>query len=265
MSRFCKLTSCLFVLLTLSQNLWGQADVPKEATAVPGDGQLVRLDNKVYRAGVAADQFPVKVPKFYAPVRRAVWSQGSDIVSLDLSPELTYWTLSTKQVLSGQGTLMIEFDSPALLSNEVLPTASGADGSIWLPAHLAATHGEKLRYEPQPFKNTVGYWTQASDFAVWKFRVDKAGKFNLAVLQGCGVGQGGSRAVIDLQDATGKNVGQVEFDVLETGHFQNFQWIQVGTVELKEAGEFQLKVSPKQIRKNALMDIRMIHLIRLPG
>ena len=56
----------------------------------------------------------------------------------------------------------------------------------------------------------------------------------------------------------------IEFEVFETGHWQNFQWVQLGEVELRHKGEVELKVAPKQIKKAALMDIRAIHLIRLP-
>ncbi len=255
----------LMLLALFCPRVRAQVDVPKEAAPVPGDSQLVRLENRIYRSQLNSDQFPVKIPKFCAPVRGARWIQGTQSIPLDLTPEINHWNLSTKQSLTGQGTLVVEFDALALLPHELPLNQATADGSIWLPAHAATTNGEKLRYEPQPHKNTVGYWTQAGDFATWKFRVEKPGKFNLAILQGCGAGQGGSRAVVDLLDSAGKSVGQVEFDVLETGHFQNFQWIQLSTVEVKEPGEYQLKVSPKQIRKNALMDIRAVHLIRLPG
>src|ERR1044072_1350534 len=35
-----------------------------------------------------------------------------------------------------------------------------ADGSIVLLATNAVTHGKQIRYEPQPHKNTIGYWTK---------------------------------------------------------------------------------------------------------
>ncbi len=188
----------LLLVALYCSDVRSQIDIPKEATAVPADPQLVRLENRVYRSQLNSDQFPVKIPKFCAPVRGARWIQGSQSIPLDLTPEINHWSLSTKQSLTGQGTLVVEFDALALLPNELPLNQATADGSIWLPAHTAITSGEKLRYEPQPHKNTVGYWVQPGDFATWKFRVEKPGKFNLAILQGCGAGQGGSRAVVEF-------------------------------------------------------------------
>jgi hypothetical protein len=90
----------------------------------------------------------------------------------------------------------------------------------------------------------------------------------VAVLQGCGSGQGGSTAVLTI--ASSKSGEQAEklsqsFQVQETGHFQNFQWKQLEPVELKAAGTFKLEVAPEKIQKAALMDIRAIQLIRLPN
>jgi hypothetical protein len=186
---------------------------------------------------------------------------------LDVSPEITYWVPSTKEQLSESGLVTIEFDAPAKLLGELTPVRSAADGSFWLPAHLATTAGEKLRYEPQPHKNTVGYWTQAKDKAQWSFQLDKPGKFNVAVLQGCGTGQAGSLATLSIRQMTAEHHDEPlaqDFEVLETGHFQNFQWNQLTAVEIKQAGVYSLEVVPKEIRKNALMDIRAIHLVRLP-
>src|SRR5689334_21625962 len=43
--------------------------------------------------------------------------------------------------------------------------------TILLHSRDAAVHGKTLRYEPQPQKNTLGYWTDAADWASWDFTV----------------------------------------------------------------------------------------------
>ena len=35
-----------------------------------------------------------------------------------------------------------------------------SDGSIMLLATNATVHGTNIRYEPQPHKNTIGFWTR---------------------------------------------------------------------------------------------------------
>ena len=77
---------------------------------------------------------------------------------------------------------------------------------------------------------------------------------------------GGSTAEIALLAgaATDKPVAQIEFEVLETGHFQNFVWRHLGEINVTDAGDYQLRISPKNIKRGALMDVRAVHLIRLP-
>jgi hypothetical protein len=165
--------------------------------------------------------------------------------------------------------LEIQLDAAARMLDELQPISAAADGSFWLPAHFAQTHGSKLRYEPQPVKNTVGYWTNAEDYAEWTFQLDRPGRFNVGILQGCGRGQGGSLGLLSVrpeeseEDAATER-SAIEFEVEETGHFQNFRWRQLGELELPDSGTQKLRVKPIKIRQAALMDIRAIHLIRLP-
>jgi hypothetical protein len=207
----------------------------------------------------------LEIPRFCASVREVVWEDGNPS-SIKLTPEQESWRIESQRKNTQGKTMVLICGSPPLLPSEVQPVSSQADGSYYLPAHMATTAGEKVRFEPQSYKNTVGYWVGKQDTATWSVAVEKTGRFNVAVLQGCGRGQGGSTAgmTFTLKSALKmKPVGEVEFEVLETGHFQNFHWRQLGVVELPE-GMVNVRVAPKRIAKNALMDLRAIHLVRLP-
>ena len=54
----------------------------------------------------------------------------------------------------------------------------------------------KLRYEPEPHKDTLGYWVQPQDWAQWEFDSPGAGEFEVQLLQGCGTGSGGAEIEI---------------------------------------------------------------------
>jgi hypothetical protein len=242
---------------------------PAEARPIPAAPECLRLEKNIFRQDVSSKDFPLKIPRIAASLRQAKWSDGNQERILEVNPDIESWNVLSKQALpETPGLVTIDFDSEPLLLGELKPVEAAADGSFWLAAHFATTVGEKLRYEPQPHKNTVGYWTIAKDKAIWEFSLSKPGKFNVAVLQGCGRGQGGSTAMLSI--APSKDGDQAEkqtqkFQVLETGHFQNFQWKQLESVELKSAGTYKLEVAPEKIQKGALMDIRAIHLIRLPN
>lgn len=260
-------TACLAILFLVTTALAQPSQIPTQARPIPGAEQFLRFGNSIFRSEVSSKQFPLRLPRVAAPVRQVKWSQGDTVKELVVAPEPEYWVLTTKDQLTEPGLITIELDAPAALIDELAAIRSAADGSFWLPAHLATTVGEKLRYEPQPHKNTVGYWTGAQDKAQWRFQLDKPGRFNVAVLQGCGQGQGGSLATLTVRPLSAGSPGETsvqEFEVQETGHFQNFQWKQLQVIQLQQAGDYSLEVAPKAIRKNALMDIRAIQLIRLP-
>ena len=135
-------------------------------------------------------------------------------------------------------------------AHEPTPIEQGSDGSILLHARDAAIHGTTVRYEPQPFKNTIGYWTKAEDWVSWEFAVRKPGRFQVEILQGCGKGSGGSEVALE----TGSQ--RILATVLDTGGFQNFTNRVVGEVTLSEAGEYSLTAKPLRKPGVAVMDLR---------
>ncbi len=220
----------------------------------------------------------ITLPRIAAPVKSMIWidREGMAVPSkqeLKLQPEPTNWLITWESAPESAVGIEVILDATPRLISECGPIESVADGSFYLPAHEAKTLGEKIRYEPQPFKNTVGYWAGAQDSAAWQIHVLRPGKFNLELLQGCGAGYGGSTALVEItqrsqsgepKETSGNLACSLEFEVFETGHFQNFVWRHLGEVELPEPGFYEVRFSPKRIKKAALMDVRAVHLIRLP-
>lgn len=122
---------------------------------------------------------------------------------------------------------------------------------IILRAKDAEIHGTTLRYEPQPQKNTLGFWTRAADWASWKFDLAKAGFYEIEMLQGCS--DGGSEVEVSIGER------KLHMTVQSTGHFQNFIPVKIGTVMLP-AGANALTVKPTLQRGAAIMDLRAVTL-----
>jgi len=225
-----------------------------------------RDDTTLYLTIDATVKSPITIPRLAAALRVATFANPQVEGQVTIIPNQETWEIHWKERPAGDLALLwLQFDSAPLLPSELKPIAATGDGSIYLPAHLARTRGEKIRYEPQPHKNTVGYWTGKADSATWAFVVDRPGRFNVAILQGCGKGQGGSTATLAFSKKDEKPVeAMLGFETLETGHFQNFQWHNIGEVELSFTGEAEVMIAPKLINKAALMDVRAVHLIRLP-
>jgi len=128
------------------------------------------------------------------------------------------------------------------------------DGAIVLLATNATVHGKTIRYEPQPHKNTIGYWTKAEDWVSWDFKVNTPGKFDVALTQACGKGSGGSEVAFTIGEQTIKDV------VPDTGAFTN--WVQrtIGSFTLARPGTFTISVKPITKPGLAVMDLRAITL-----
>lgn len=177
---------------------------------------------------------------------------------LKFKPELTTWEVTLpKELGEFSGVVIFETLEPIELATKPHVVKQSKDGDVTLPSHYVITHGKLLRYEPQPHKNTMGYWANADDWAEWHIGISQPAEFEVEILQGCGKGQGGS--IVEIEIAGSK----CQFEIEDTGHFQNFKSRKVGTVRVVKAGNFPLKIRTIKKAKVAACDIRQIRLLRV--
>ncbi len=179
------------------------------------------------------------------------WSRlYRDIDTSRLELETTAAAMATK--LTPWRQLMNDV-LPRRNANET-PIVSPGSGAILLHARDASIHGSKLRHEPQPHKDTLGFWTQVQDWAEWKFDVPHAGSFEFELLQGCGTGSGGATVEVEVNGQT------LSMTVEESGHFQRFVPRTIGTVRFEKPGQYQITVRAKSKPGPAVMDLRRVTL-----
>lgn len=128
-------------------------------------------------------------------------------------------------------------------------------GRIVLHSSKAKAHGEKLHYEEQENKNTLGFWVNPGDWASWDFEVQRPGTYAIHIWQGCGTGSGDSEVEIKCADQSSR------FKVEETGHFQNFKERVIGKVTFTKTGAQTLEVRPISKPGMAVMDLRQVVLV----
>ena len=242
---------------TSSHSLDGVIEkLSSEDVEVSCSGSLLSL--KPNPSAISKKKF--SIPRLCAPLKSIAWESGEG-PSIKFVPEIHEWVFSWKGDAPKQPCIKVVFDERPVLPNDNPKTIPAGDGSILFRADDAMTFGEKLRYEPQWYKNTVGYWTIPTDYATWQFSVDQPGTFTVAVLQGCGKGQGGSDALISVRKGDAE-AAKLSFKTIDTGHFQNFRWNHLGQITIDEIGDYELRITPEKIAKNALFDVRRVHLVR---
>jgi len=137
---------------------------------------------------------------------------------------------------------------------ETEPMGQSIDGTIQLDAKSATTYAEMMRYETKPEKDCLGYWIHPEDWAEWKFGVTDPGKFKITVTYGCGNGNEGSEIALLANDQT------LNFTVEDTGGFQEWKTIDLGTVTFDVKGEQKIAIVPQNQAAKAIMDIKVVHL-----
>lgn len=192
-------------------------------------------------------QMPQPNPEFDAALHRRLYIEQDSSrlqpakTAAETSPAWKEWRQKMNEAVRGRAR----------------PKLTPAEGDIRLQAKDARVHGELLRYEPEPNKNVLGYWTRVEDWADWEFDVPTAGRYEVEIQQGCGKNCGGSNVRVEIGGQT------LEFTVQETGHFQQMILRTIGTVELP-AGKTTLAIKPQTKPGPAVMDIRRVVLRPVP-
>jgi acetyl esterase/lipase len=235
------------------QSVLGEPGGDRQSFALDAAGTVLAFHDRVeIQIGEIDKQTKIEVPRLNNPMGKA-FVKGTD-TEVPLKPLLTTWELKVPAAASGKRVVVETIGQPHL---PVLPRIVSAEpaGTITLAAHDAVTHGKLLRYEPQPHKNTVGYWANPKDWVEWHFYCEKPGKYDLHILQGCGKSHGGSEVNVTLGDQS------VSFKVEDTGHFQIFKDRKIGMFSIKEPGIYNLQIRAKRKAKVAVMDVRQFQLI----
>jgi hypothetical protein len=211
------------------------------ADGEPARAEAMRAKLAAWRESIGA-QMPAANPDFDEALHRRLYVEQdpsrlvAEATAAKTEPAWKEWRAAMNAAVKGKS-----------------PRVTPARGDIRLFAEDAIVHGKTLRYESEPHKNVLGYWTDPGDWAEWRFQCAAAGTYEVEVQQGCGAGSGGSVVAVEVGGRT------LEFTVQETGHFQQMIQRSIGQIELPQ-GECTLAVKPKTKPGAAVMDLRRVVL-----
>lgn len=199
----------------------------------------------------------IRLPRLNNPIRKVLLKSAAGQRELSLKPQLKHWEIRLPAAGDPQTVIVETIGRPwwSTLPRVVSPVAASGD-TITLAAHDGVAHGKLLRYEPQPHKNTLGYWAQVKDWCEWSVYVERPGSYQVHVLQGCGKGHGGSQVAVTMAGQS------IKFTVEDTGGFQAFKDRDIGRFRINKPGLYQLQVRPISKASVAVMDVRRILLKR---
>jgi len=144
---------------------------------------------------------------------------------------------------------------------QAVPTAAAAvqidnSGRYVLTPDSADMHGS-LREETRDGRLNIGFWDNGKDWASWKLNVKQAGKFKVTAL--CATIHAGSSLTVE---AAGR---KLTANVPQTGAWDKFQDADLGTLEIKQAGEQTVSVRPSDPQTWKAINLRQITLLPANG
>ena len=129
-------------------------------------------------------------------------------------------------------------------------------GNGLLNAATAEIYGTEILFE-RPFEN-IGYWHGPEDHVRWQLRSSIAREFTVWAEWACHPDSAENPVIIET------SAGRLRASVQSTGGWDRYQLQRLGTV-LIPVGDSDLIVRPESDPRNALADLRAIHLVADDG
>lgn len=198
-----------------------------------------------WRKQIAA-QLPEPNPDWNEALHRRIYIEqdstllaGAQSTAAQIAAEWKAWRAAMNQAVAGKKTLLKQPPLVTLLPQD------------------AKLHGARLRYEPEPNKNVLGYWTEVDDWAEWTFESAHEGPVEIVLHCGC---QGGGSEVDVILACEGREPQTIPWRVRDTGHFQKIVIESLGVAQLAK-GKATLQIRPKKKAGVAIGDIRLVRLL----
>ena len=176
------------------------------------------------------------------------WKQTPEALVVTLpATKVSPYTAALK--ITGTNLKNIPFEIP-------IPAISpDARGNFVLGAEDVELHGEQIRTEEHGGQLNIGFWDRGDEWASWKVNFAQTGVFE--VIASLASISGSSQFVIEV--AGQQIIGKAE----QTKGWDQFKQINLGRLEIKQPGQYDMKIRPKNPRNWQPMNLRFMKLTRV--
>jgi len=143
-------------------------------------------------------------------------------------------------------------DSMRRGAGKIQTFAADEHGVIELPSNAATLRGKQLRYESE--RDSLGFWRNVDDFAVWQFKIDQVGSYQLQIQYACQLNEAGGKFEVRLGDGSDHWIAAVE----STGKWDRYERKTLATIDL-ELGTYRISVHSKK-EVGPLMKLRSLRI-----
>jgi alpha-L-fucosidase len=145
---------------------------------------------------------------------------------------------------------------PELAVPQVQAIQPDTAGNYALGAEDAEMHGDGVKTEAQGGQPNVGFWDKAGDWVSWKVKFKEPGSFKVSA--SCSTANGDSALAVEIADQ------KVEGKVPATGAWDKFSTVEMGVIEVKQAGDQTVKVRPRDAQTWKAVNLRWVKLTKNP-
>ena len=126
---------------------------------------------------------------------------------------------------------------PVPVVDVVEPVKADAQGNYRLLAAAAEVHGSQLNTEERDGQSNLGFWDKPEEFATWNVRFSAPGRLRVAA--NCAAVEAGRELQLEVGGS------RIAATVGATGGWGDFKTVDLGVVEIQQAGEQVVKLGPK--------------------
>ncbi len=142
---------------------------------------------------------------------------------------------------------------PVPVPEIVITVSPDATGHFTLNPDDAKLDGDQINVEAKGGQPNIGFWDRADESVSWTFKVDKPGKYALSA--SCATPHANAQFLVEVADQ------QIAGQATQTTDWTDYNIGELGTVELKQAGNQVLTVRARDTASWKAINLRWVKLV----